>query len=1683
MHFLSHCAGMTIVLLGFVRFAMAADNGDGTYTNPPLNADYPDPDVIRVGEDFYMVSTTFAGSPGLAVLRSRDLVNWTTIGNVVSRLGGDPRYDMQGGTLYRNGIFAPSIRYSDGTFYVAVQPNGTGQGLQIYYAKDPAGDWQMHQLDEGAFDPALFIDDDGTPYVVNSGAWHPEIYLRQLSPDCDRFVGPRRVIHTYPGLEGTHVVKRGEWYYMFHSRPGQLAMYVSRSKDLFGGWETKRSIDDRSGSGHQGAIVDLPNGDWYGFAMLDCGPIGRVTNISPIRWQDDWPVWGEDNVIPKTAPKPIDNQPIVERPVSIDFDRERLSPEWRWNHNPDDSRWSLSDRPGYLRLKPTIAPDFWNARNSLTHKGWGPTSQAVATLDISHLAPGDRSGLGMLGKSLATLAVERAKDGQARLILSTGVESASPVTPQATVSLGASDAVHLALQMDFTARKGRCGYSLDGQTWTAIGHEFPLLWDWRTGTFQGEQYAVFCYNPEPSEGFVDIDSVRFPKEPLQFVAAVQAASDEDRSDAIAFESFEYSGVDPAAEEMSDGLYLNPILAGFYPDPSLCRAGDDYYLINSTFAYFPGIPIFHSTDLVNWRQLGHVIHRTEQLRYDRVGVSGGIFAPAIAHHDGTFYVICTMVGGDGNFVVTASNPAGPWSDAARLRFEGIDPSIFFDDDGRAWIVNNGAPEGEPQYDGHRAIWIQQFNPTEKRMVGPRKVLVDGGVDLSQKPIWIEGPHIFKRNDWYYLCCAEGGTGPDHSQVIFRSRQVDGPYEPWDGNPILTQRTLSPDEPGAVTCTGHADMEIGPDGQWWAVFLGVRPYEGRFSPMGRETFLLPVAWTDDGWPTILPADKRVPLVAPTPEDAVVKPSESEPLNGSFTWRDEFNDDELSPQWIMLREPAETWWNLDASNGKLKLMPREDRLSGRGNPSFLARRVQHSRFQASLAVEPPTGPGVAAGLAVFQNERHHYFLSVSRADDKLRIALERTNRRQTDVVAETSIPLAESVTLRVKANDAACSFSYSAPGVAERTLVDDANATMLTTAVAGGFVGATVGPHVRIESGESATPALEATAAASADRPIDSPIATPLHWKASAPLIDPVSDEEHEILSVKDPTVVYHDGLWHVYATTANARGEWSMVYLNFKDWSAAADAEPYYIDQNPNLRGYHCAPQVFFFRPHNKWYLIYQSQQPQYSTTDDLSKPETWTPPQDFFDGKPPGTPRLWIDYWVICDDTHAYLFFTGDNGRMYRSRTTIDEFPNGMSDPVTVLNETRATVFEGSMTYRIKGTDKYLTLVEGLGPSRYYRAYLADRLDGQWIPLPHAESYDSPFAGINNVRFADGVERWTRDISHGELIRDGYDETMTIDPTNLQLLFQGRDPESGGPYHALPYRLGLLTLDADGPSEAANQKPAPRSAQRRGRGFGGPIELGPDDKPAFDDPPADFRTVREGISRGKLEMIEYDSKTVGTRRKMNVYTPPGYTADEKYPVLYLLHGIGGDETEWQRFCEPNVILDNLIADGQAVPMIVVMPNGRAQKNDRAEGDVFASAPAFANFEGDLLNDVIPAIETRYSVRADREHRALAGLSMGGGQALNFGLAHLDKFAWVGGFSSAPNTKPPAELVPDPKAARDQLKLLWLACGNKDGLIRISQNVHAYLKQHQVPHVWHVDSHGHDPTEWSKNLYLFVQRIFQ
>ncbi|WP_423600100.1 alpha/beta hydrolase [Roseateles sp. MS654] len=301
-------------------------------------------------------------------------------------------------------------------------------------------------------------------------------------------------------------------------------------------------------------------------------------------------------------------------------------------------------------------------------------------------------------------------------------------------------------------------------------------------------------------------------------------------------------------------------------------------------------------------------------------------------------------------------------------------------------------------------------------------------------------------------------------------------------------------------------------------------------------------------------------------------------------------------------------------------------------------------------------------------------------------------------------------------------------------------------------------------------------------------------------------------------------------------------------------------------------------------------------------------------------------------------------------------------------------------------------------------------------------------------------------------------------------------------HALCGAL-LLSFTAAGCASGTEEVTPDRARAN----FARPVVLASDDVRAFPAPPAGFDVDRAGTPHGAVESFSYDSGVTGTRRQASVYLPPGYTKDRKYPVLYLLHGIGGNQHEWTGYVRAPAVLDNLIAAGKAVPMIVVMPNGRALPDDSVPPPdrIFTAenAAGFAKFERDLLDFLIPAVEARYAALPDRRHRAVAGLSMGGGQALNFGFAHPEVFAAVGGFSSAPNTRPPAELIPDPETVRRQFALVYLSCGSRDGLISVSQGVHRQLKQQGVPHLWNVDGSGHDRESWAENLHHFAQRLFR
>ncbi|WP_199743450.1 glycoside hydrolase 43 family protein [Caulobacter sp. 602-1] len=489
-----------------------SDSGQGTYHNPPLYADYPDPDIIRVGEDFYFASTTFVNAPGLTILHSRDLVNWDIVSHVMPKLTGNPKYDLADGGDYRHGVYAPSLRRHGGRFYIAVTP--VGRNTRIYSAADIRGPWSVRELDREAFDPALFFDDDGKGYIATASSADGTITLLSLNADLTAVTSAQK-IHYYRGAEGSKLIKRGDWYYLFNAIPRRLALTVSRARSLTGPWETRDQIDDTTG-GHQGALVDLPDGGWYGFVMRDAGAIGRVTNISPVFWQDDWPVWGTPEApgrVPDVAAKPIAGGAFVEPPSSDDFGGKALGRQWQWNHNPDDSRWSLAERPGFLRLKATTSNSFWTARNTLLQKGQGPRGRAVVKLDARGIAKGDACGFGTFGKFSSQLVVTRTAQGRgelsARLIEST--EDGPKTTAAADARPIPLKDLWLSAEMDFTTDKAALAYSLDGKVWTAMPGDFPLAFDWRTGTFQGQQYGLFCYNPAGGPGRLDVDSFTLSK--------------------------------------------------------------------------------------------------------------------------------------------------------------------------------------------------------------------------------------------------------------------------------------------------------------------------------------------------------------------------------------------------------------------------------------------------------------------------------------------------------------------------------------------------------------------------------------------------------------------------------------------------------------------------------------------------------------------------------------------------------------------------------------------------------------------------------------------------------------------------------------------------------------------------------------------------------------------------------------------------------------------------------------------------------------------------------------------------------------------------------------------------------------------------------------------------------------------
>jgi alpha-N-arabinofuranosidase len=524
---------------------------------------------------------------------------------------------------------------------------------------------------------------------------------------------------------------------------------------------------------------------------------------------------------------------------------------------------------------------------------------------------------------------------------------------------------------------------------------------------------------------------------------------------------------------SQQTYTNPILAGFYPDPSICRAGDDYYIVNSSFAYFPGLPIFHSKDLVSWKQIGHALDRPEQLPLIGAGVSRGLFAPAISYYKGKFYIVCTLIDRGGNFVITADNPAGPWSNPTYIKeVAGIDPSLFFDEStDKAYIVyNSDPPNRKTLWNGHRTIRMYEFDYKNKKVIGDEKLLVNGGVDTSKHPVWIEAPHIYHINDWYYLMCAEGGTAYNHSEVIFRSKSPEGPFVPWDKNPILTQRHLDRSRKHPVTTAGHADLVQTQNGSWYAIYLACRPYEGDMYNIGRETYMNPVSWTEDGWPVILKGEEAIKFSYPLPLPNVSK----KPVNnfsGNYTFRDDFNAGAMNVRYTFLRTVTDKWYNTSDKKGMLSLQLRPETVGGRANPSFVGFRQAHHQAVATTNLQfAPASETEKAGMVIFQNEQTFYYLCKSISGGKPVVQLYQGTKDSLNMqlLKEQTLGAANgAVQLRIEPKNDVYAMSFSTDGKTW-TKLQDVDAKILSTEKAGGFVGCVFGLYATSMGKQSSTKA---------------------------------------------------------------------------------------------------------------------------------------------------------------------------------------------------------------------------------------------------------------------------------------------------------------------------------------------------------------------------------------------------------------------------------------------------------------------------------------------------------------------------------------------------------------------------------------------------------------------------------------
>lgn len=497
-------------------------------------------------------------------------------------------------------------------------------------------------------------------------------------------------------------------------------------------------------------------------------------------------------------------------------------------------------------------------------------------------------------------------------------------------------------------------------------------------------------------------------------------------------------------------FKNPILSGFYPDPSVCRVGDDYYMVTSSFVYFPGLPIFHSKDLIHWEQIGHGISRREQLDYKNCETSLGLWAPTIRFYEGTFYIINTFVS-EGrearrdNFIIKSDDPYGEWSDPYFIEgADGIDPSIFFDKSGRLWYTGNFI-YANPIYEGHHGIYLCELDTETFQFKGERKVIWNGATTRSK---WIEAPHIYFENGFYYLMVAEGGTFTNHSVMMARSKNIDGEYEICPRNPIVSHRHLPLHR--EISVVGHGDLIRTGENEWYMVLLGVRPYDKNHFNLGRETFLIPMTWAQDGWLMV------------QNENGLVNAYEEKPNLPIFYAKprmhsDNFESPVLSHIWNTIHPLEKQYFNLTERAGYLRLYLKEDRLCEICTPAFIGRRQEDKSFYFKVVMEfMPQTETEEAGLALVQDDRFHYTFTLSKENEKNVLSLKETRKGITSLLKKMEVPSVKKLYLTIACDGLSYQFYYGDKEHTYHTFMEGVDATLLSSVTNEGFTGAYMGMY---------------------------------------------------------------------------------------------------------------------------------------------------------------------------------------------------------------------------------------------------------------------------------------------------------------------------------------------------------------------------------------------------------------------------------------------------------------------------------------------------------------------------------------------------------------------------------------------------------------------------------------------------